>query len=490
MPHLLFFKQIVMKKKDTVLYVDDEPFNLELFKETFDNTYDVIIETSAKKAFDIVNSHPVKVIISDQRMPEESGLSFLERVHKIHPDIIKIVFTAHLDHDAALHAINQGGIYRYLIKPWNWNNPEIKNTLNSAVREYDLRNENKILFQELCKKKLELEKALAQSKENEQKFYNIFTHSNDGIVIIKDDIFLEANPAFYKIMCPEYDQNKIASIQNYIISKYNQFVKEHNSSENSGKTIFEMEMKEPDSEKKYIELSNNVVEYKGQQAILSIIRDITERKNLEHKVLEAITKTHEEDQCHYAQELHDGLGPILSTLKMYIEWIMDEKNTINKEKIMEQIIHNINEAIIRLKEIANNLSPHVLQRFGLLNALQTYVDHIKSAKDIEFVISSNLKTRLPDNLEINLYRVLLECINNSIKHSLAKKILIKFKKEDNNLIINYFDNGIGFNVEETMRNGKGMGLINIQNRIKLLSGEITIKSTIDVGTDIEIKIEA
>ena len=62
-----------MPKKDTILYLDDELFNLELFKEAFNDEYDVIIETSPKKAFDLAKSLPLKVIISDQRMPEESG---------------------------------------------------------------------------------------------------------------------------------------------------------------------------------------------------------------------------------------------------------------------------------------------------------------------------------------------------------------------------------------------------------------------------------
>jgi PAS domain S-box-containing protein len=477
-----------MKNKDTVLYVDDELFNLELFKESFEDEYNVLTETSSHKAFELVKSHPVKVIISDQRMPEESGLSFLERVEKIYPDIIKIVFTAFLDHDAALHAINQGGIYRYLIKPWN--NNEIKNTLISAIREYNLRSENKILFNELGLKKNELEKALAQSKENEQKFYNIFTNSNDGIIIIKNDKLLEANPAFFKLMCPESEQNNIESLQNCIMSKYGHFFNNQNLiSKNSKKAIVETEIKNSANERKTIELSNNIVDYDGKDAVLSIIRDITERKQLEYKIMEAIIRTQEEDQCNYAQELHDGLGPILSTLKMYIEWIMDPNNTVNKEKIMEQSIYSINEAINLLKEIANNLSPHVLQRFGLVNALKTYIDQIKSAKEIEFVISSNLKTRLPDNLEINLYRILLECINNSIKHSHAKKILTKFRKEENKLIINYSDNGDGFNVDETLKDGKGMGLFNMQNRIKLLRGELLVKSNINIGTDIEIKID-
>jgi len=478
-----------MKSKDTVLYVDDEPFSLELFKESFEEVYNVITETSTKVAFNLLKSSNVKVIISDQRMPEESGLSFLERVHKVYPDIIKIVFTAYLDHDAALHAINQGGIYSYLIKPWN--NNEIKNTLERAVREYNLKDENKILFLELTQKKQELEEALAQSKENEQKFYNIFTNSNDGITIIKGDTLLEANPAFYKLMSQESDQKNIISLQNYIMSKYSYFFNKQNSfSKNSKKAIIETEIKDANNERKFIELSNNIVEYDGQKAVLSIIRDITERKILEHRILEAIIQTQEDDQCRYAQELHDGLGPILSTLKMYIEWIMDNNNTVNKEKIMEQTIHGIDEAINLLKEIANNLSPHVLQRFGLVNALKTYVDQIKSARNIEFTISSNLKNRLPDKLEINLYRILLECINNSFKHSHATKILTNFKKEEDKLIINYSDNGNGFDVEETLKDGKGMGLFNIQNRIKLLGGEFQVKSNLNIGTDIEINIGA
>lgn len=61
------------KEKDTILYVDDEILNLELFKESFEDKYDVITETSTKKAFNLINQHPVKVIISDLRMPKKQG---------------------------------------------------------------------------------------------------------------------------------------------------------------------------------------------------------------------------------------------------------------------------------------------------------------------------------------------------------------------------------------------------------------------------------
>jgi signal transduction histidine kinase/ActR/RegA family two-component response regulator len=475
----------MVKKKDTVLYVDDELFNLELFKETFEGQFNVLTDYSTKTAFKLLEKNSVKVIISDQRMPEETGLSFLERVHKTYPDIIKIIFTAYLDHDAALHAINQGGIFRYLLKPWNIT--EIRSTLSSAIREYNLKEENVKLVNELQLSKKDLEKALNKAKENEQKFHDIFLNSNDAIIILKGTKLLEANPAFYQLMNINTN-GTITEIQKFIETRNSQLLNALNDDVVT-EAIKEIEIKSANLEKKSIELNSRTVEYHGEKAIQSIVRDITERKQLENKILDAIIRTQEEDRVRYAQELHDGLGPILSTLKMYIEWLFNEKNTVNKDEIAGKTIVSINEAITRLKEIANNLSPHVLQRFGLINAIQNYIDQIRSTKDIEILLTSNLKSRLPVNIETILYRVVLECLNNSMKHSQAKKIFIKFRLEDSYLTINYSDNGIGFNVEEVTKEGKGMGLFNIQNRIKLLNGKFKINSIKNIGTDIEIKIE-
>ncbi len=166
-------------------------------------------------------------------------------------------------------------------------------------------------------------------------------------------------------MCTKCEQNKYRiNVQNYLETKHSQFFNKRNFvAINNGKSIHEIEMKAENNERKWIELSNNTIEYNGQQAILSIIRDITERKNLEYKIMEAIIRTQEEDQTRYAQELHDGLGPILSTLKMYVEWIMDKNNTANKEKIMEQTIYSINEAISPIKRNCKQSQPSCTAAF-------------------------------------------------------------------------------------------------------------------------------
>jgi len=204
--------------------------------------------------------------------------------------------------------------------------------------------------------------------------------------------------------------------------------------------------------------------------------------------MDAIVRTQEDAQTYYARELHDGLGPNLSTLKMYIQWLSDNNNTINKELITQQTIMGIDEAIYTLKDIANNLSPHILRNFGLVHAIKTFADKIEMTKGVVVVISSNLSGRLNDNLEIHLYRILMECINNSIKHGQSSKIIIKFSRVDNNIQILYSDNGVGFDVEKVQHEKKGMGLYNMINRVKLIGGDINIKSNLSVGTDIKINL--
>lgn len=467
---------------NVVLYIDDDEYNLMLFEEFMKVDYEVLTAISAADGYELLKKHPVKVLISDQRMPDETGLEFIDRIAPEFPNIVKIIFTAHVDHDAALKAINQGGIYRYVLKPWNF--PEMRQTLQNAIREFDLKTENQKLIKQLVSKNVILERAYLQIKESEKKFTGIFQASSDGMMLLRDDKIIEVNEAFIKIAGIE--------ITNYSREKLKAFLEKqlpdiftnlhHNNSENSA---FKMiEFADAKGERKYLEIHNKFFDLSGQSVVLVIVRNVTERKMMEQKIMEAIFRTQEEAQGRYAQELHDGLGPALSTVKMYIEWLCNDKNTVNRDLIKNNAIHAVDEAINQAKEIANNLSPHVLQRFGLINALKNYAERLKDKSSI--TIYSKITDRLPSDVEIMLYRVLLECINNSIKHAHAENISILLDKEVQKILVTYKDNGKGFDVEKTIKQTNGMGLFNMQNRIKLIGGEISIKSTVGKGTCIDI----
>lgn len=479
----------MMAEKDTVLYIDDDLLNLEIFKEYFEDDYNVIILSSTEKALDVLRNNPVKVLITDQFMPYESGIDFIQRIVPEFPDIIKMILTAYTDHDVALDAINRVGVYKYLLKPWD--STEVSNSIATGIREYNLKKENKQLLVELKQKNDALNLAFSMLEENEKKFRTIFSNSNDSIYIINHEKqIIEANRSFYNLLGINAETSGIEDVNRLVCEKFASLVNvPYDLLSTSGLSISETEIKPNLSETRIIELNCNEINYSDKRYILSVARDISERRMFEKRIVEAIIQTQEEDQGKYARELHDGLGPLLSTLKMHIEWIADPNNSNNKDKIIHHSIHTIDNAIRSIKEIANNMSPHILQRFGLVNAINSHIEHLKESSAIEFVLSSNLKERIPNNIEVILYRIILECINNAIKHSDAKKVILKFNKQKDILTITYSDNGKGFDVKEAMNKGKGMGLFNMQNRVKHIGGEFKIISNPDIGTDITIRID-
>ncbi len=473
--------------KDYILYIDDDPLNLEVFKDFFEEEYNIFIELSTQNALEIIKNYPIKIIVADQRMPVETGLEFLQRVHPLFPDIIKIIFTAFVDNNTALQAINQGGIFKFLKKPWDTR--EMRQALQSGITEFNLRAENKKLVNELRQKNEELEQALIKIKEKEEKFFNIFSNSKDGIVILKKNKLIEANNAFLKLIDIQNSNMTMDEINFYLNNKFNHLINSLSEIyQNDGKDIHEIEVLNNNHEKRYFQINSKRIDFENEDAILSIVRDNTDLKHLDLKIIDAIVKTQEDSQIYYARELHDGLGPNLSTLKMYIQWLSDENNTVNKELITRQTVQGIDEAIAMLKDIANNLSPHILKNFGLVQAINTFAEKIQIGKGVNIIISSNLTSRLNENYEIHLYRILMECINNSVKHGKAKKIIIKFSKSDSFVQILYSDNGTGFDVEKVKQEKKGMGLYNMINRVKIMGGDIIIKSNPNIGTDIKLNL--
>ena len=152
----------------------------------------------------------------------------------------------------------------------------------------------------------------------------------------------------------------------------------------------------------------------------------------------------------------------------------------------------INEAIKSLKEISDNLSPHVLNNFGLLRALRNFSNKINATRAIHIELDSNLgNERFSNNIEVVLYRVVCELINNTIKHAEAKTISISLQKEANDLLISYHDDGIGFDIEKLEEQPLvgGMGFSNIYSRINSLKGDISLESKPQEGTQVYIKVK-
>ncbi|MCH2214575.1 MAG: response regulator [Flavobacteriales bacterium] len=146
--------------KAGVLYVDDEQNNLVSFKAALRREFNVYTAIGAEQAEQYLTQEDLKVIISDQRMPDETGVEFFSRLKDSHQEPIRILLTGYSDMQSVVDAINKGEVYRYLTKPWDAS--DMISTIKQAIEIYDLRKENKRLMAELKRVNGQLEFYLRQ----------------------------------------------------------------------------------------------------------------------------------------------------------------------------------------------------------------------------------------------------------------------------------------------------------------------------------------
>ena len=138
----------------------DEEHNLTSFKASFRHKFRIYTAISAKAAREILEKKPVEIIITDQRMPEETGVQFLQSIIPIYPEPIRMLLTGYSDIEAVIDSINKGQVFKYITKPWN--DQELEININNAYEVFRLRKENKELVERLRKANEQLEFYLRQ----------------------------------------------------------------------------------------------------------------------------------------------------------------------------------------------------------------------------------------------------------------------------------------------------------------------------------------
>ena len=145
-----------MSEKIKILYVDDEKQNLVSFRANFRKVYDIYTATSVDEAFVLLKDVHIPIIISDQRMPQMTGVEFLEQTVKLYPDCIRLLITGQADIEVVIEAINRGKISKYIQKPWDWDKLSI--AIDNCVTIYTSQLELKLKNEELQKANDELNK--------------------------------------------------------------------------------------------------------------------------------------------------------------------------------------------------------------------------------------------------------------------------------------------------------------------------------------------
>lgn len=215
--------------------------------------------------------------------------------------------------------------------------------------------------------------------------------------------------------------------------------------------------------------------------IITMIRHQKRNTQLYKAKITAEISTLENERKRIASDLHDELGPLLSTVKLRLNHLLvktDEERTV-----VEQSNKSINEIMHKLRDISYNLLPNTLVTHGLIHAVEEYAERIQAVHELKIRFNCTGNFTLPKNKEINIYRILQEVIHNAIKHAEATLLLIELNAKQNQLLLTIADNGKGFDYNEKIKENKGLGLLNLQSRAEIINAKFSMQSEKGKGTN-------
>ncbi|WP_299823997.1 sensor histidine kinase [uncultured Pontibacter sp.] len=218
------------------------------------------------------------------------------------------------------------------------------------------------------------------------------------------------------------------------------------------------------------------------------LREIQEMK--QRQILDATLEAQEEERRRVARDLHDDVGATLALVKLNLHQLIaplqDKTNGQGIKSMLDDVIGNV-------RRISHGLMPVVLEKMGLQRALDAMKRSLPetSGTTMELICNDNNR-RIAPKLELSLYRVVQELLNNTLKHANASIVTVQLQFSEQELYLTYTDNGVGFDYKKLMESqensSQGLGLMNLQARIHLLNGTFAYHSAKNSGTKADICI--
>jgi len=462
--------QEVRKYPIKVLFADDNQnirfWMIELIGDMFVEFYSA---NDGFEALELYELHKPQLVITDMMMPRMNGLELVKQIKIKDKNVKFLVISAYNESKFLMDAIHLG-VDSFALKP-----------INSIAFIESLKKISHILLNEI-----ENQRNLKLLADNEKLMNNIFNISAEAMRIIDlhknvlkvnlqfADLYDMQPENFIGLPCYHFGHCE-AKIESECLLK-NTHCNQLEIQKNLNLKTLKYGVKEfifnaiP-----YCDANNKVC------GILETYRDITYIKENEKKTLQKVIETEEKERIRFARDLHDGLGPILSATNLYLQALSDTYERANIVKIIDKASKTVNEAINIITEISNNISPHVLQSFGLVTAVKNFVDKLNDTKKIVVHFRYIDSMRFLPLFEITVYRAVFELINNTLKHAKATEIHLNLHFTSDSFVMDFVDNGIGFDLNNVLSRTKGMGLTNIMNRLNNLGGETNIHTSPERG---------
>ena len=211
----------------------------------------------------------------------------------------------------------------------------------------------------------------------------------------------------------------------------------------------------------------------------------------QNELFNTIAAAQDEERKRIAQDIHDGLGSILSAAKLNLSSLKESRPLLSNEQITnaETTMQLLDEASVELRSISHNIMPATLSKLGLIAALKNLTYTISSNSDLQIDFSAHYFTvRINEQIEMSIYRITLELINNIVKHAQANKVTVQLIKYPHYINLLVEDNGQGFDYKNALLEKNGMGLVNILSRVDYLKAKMNVDASPGRGTIVIIDV--
>jgi len=207
------------------------------------------------------------------------------------------------------------------------------------------------------------------------------------------------------------------------------------------------------------------------------------------KILHATIETQERERKRIAQDLHDAISAKLNVVSLHVNMLLDGSLTVSEQQESLSNVMGVTTTVLESsRQIAHDLLPPILEKFGLVEALKELLAEFGATKKVVTQHNINYLTSLTKNQELHLFRIVQELLNNSIRHGKATLMRLELHDAEGVMKLRYKDNGKGFIVKQALNEG-GLGLKNIKSRVAILNGVLHIKSNLNQGAAFTINIK-
>ncbi|TLX71829.1 PAS domain S-box protein [Labilibacter sediminis] len=479
--------EILDLNKSLTLEIDERKKSEQLAKENankylslFNNSNDTISITSSSHEILEINNSFLKLVGYDREdMINKNIFDYIGHNYKqLFAERRKKILTNKNIPDITIKVLSKNG-----------------NTLYLQIQTVPIISKQETNFLTIAKDVTEQHIITEELSKREQLYRTLFEQTNDSILIMNGDKVVDFNQRALEIYGSDESIDKIEPPYQNLESHFEQrdlsvdLGKRVKETLNNKSQFFEWKhTKESTNELIYTLVQLKKIDLLGPQYYMVVENDISERKKTQDAILNSIIQTEEKERKRIASDLHDGIGPLLTTIKLYVQALMDSTDEEKSVVIRNKLSELVDEAITSISEISFNISPHILLNYGLIPAINSFIEkfNLTSKLDIQFTQSGI--TRFNEHQEITLYRVFTELMNNTLKYSQATEVTINIQKREDQIEFLFSDNGIGFDPKEVANRKTSMGIKNFKRRINSFNGVFELYSQPNKGMSVKIVI--